>query len=492
MATKKDLVEAYSFSRRRLVTAFVSGAPGGREVEPTKPGRTIIGGAALAVLLIAGAAIAGIFSPRDPEDWNKPGLILSKETGAAYVITDTSSHPELRPVINITSARLILEGGIEPTLVSQDTIDQQIVGDDIGILGAPASVPTPSLLIQTGWTGCTADNEGIQLTVAERPGVDYAPTGGFVVESNGVDYLIAQAREVNGASPGAYSFELPTLPQGSRDDDDLDNMLSDLHVDPRPNAVRVGEDWLGLFPAGAMLDFRQFGLSDFGTPVPYADSDGVPPGARVGDVVTYPDGDGGTRSMVFTVKGPAPLDDFALAVYRHTRTPNGRLTQGARSGGSPVETTQDAAPTPRQDTLSLDAAHWPNRLLDDPGDDPCAVLRTTPGGTPSVLLATNPGEGAKASGIPVTEHEPSVAPGRGAYVLSGGWHDSSFGSPYLIDAKAKRYALEGPDVPDRLGYGDVPVVVVPDSWVELFRRGVTLSVDSALCTPDVDQGQKCE
>ncbi len=47
MATKKDLVEAYSFSRRRLVTAFVSGAPGGREVEPSRPGRTIVGGLAL-------------------------------------------------------------------------------------------------------------------------------------------------------------------------------------------------------------------------------------------------------------------------------------------------------------------------------------------------------------------------------------------------------------------------------------------------------------
>ena len=46
MATKKDLVEAYSFSRRRLVTAFVSGAPGGREVEPARPGRTIVGGVA--------------------------------------------------------------------------------------------------------------------------------------------------------------------------------------------------------------------------------------------------------------------------------------------------------------------------------------------------------------------------------------------------------------------------------------------------------------
>lgn len=489
MATKKDLVEAYSFSRRRLVTAFVSGAPGGREVEPTKPGRTIIGGAALAVLLVAGAAIAGIFSPRDPEDWNKPGLILSKETGAAYVITDTSSHPELRPVINITSARLILQGDIEPTLVSQDTIDQQVIGDDIGILGAPASVPTPSLLIQSGWTGCTANNQGIQLTVADRPDVELVPRDGFVVESNNVDYLIAQARDVDGSSPGAYRF---ALPGGNRGDDDLDNMLSDLHVDPRPSAIHVGEDWLGLFPAGATLDFDQFGLTDFGAPVPYRTSDGVPPGARVGDVVTYPSGDGGTKSMLLTAKGPALLDDFALAVYRHARTPNGHLTLDARSGDSPVETTQDAAPTPRQDTLSFDSAHWPDQALENPSGDPCAVLRTTSGAAPSVLLGTNPGDTARASGIPPTEHRSTVSPGRGAYVLAGGWDDRVYGAPYLIDAKAKRYSLEGPDVPDRLGYADVPVALAPDSWVELFGSGVTLSVNSALCTPDVDQSQKCE
>ena len=69
MSTKRDLVEAHAFSRRRLVTAFVSGAPGGREVEPNRPGRAIIGGVALAILLVAGAAIAGVFSPRTPANW---------------------------------------------------------------------------------------------------------------------------------------------------------------------------------------------------------------------------------------------------------------------------------------------------------------------------------------------------------------------------------------------------------------------------------------
>ena len=82
MATKKDLVEAYAFTRRRLVTAFVSGAPGGREVEPTRPGRTIVGGVALAVLLMAGAAIAGVFDKRAEVDWDQPGLVAE----AAHVL----------------------------------------------------------------------------------------------------------------------------------------------------------------------------------------------------------------------------------------------------------------------------------------------------------------------------------------------------------------------------------------------------------------------
>jgi len=89
MATKKDLVEAYSFSRRRLITAFLSGAPGGREVEPSRPGRTVVGGLALAVLLVAGAAIASVLASRTPEDWNQVGLVVtSGDQPATYVILE--------------------------------------------------------------------------------------------------------------------------------------------------------------------------------------------------------------------------------------------------------------------------------------------------------------------------------------------------------------------------------------------------------------------
>ena len=68
MTTRSDLVEAYSFSRRRLVSAFISGTPGGGEIEPPRTGRTIVAGVAVAVLVLAGAAVTRTSSPSSAEE----------------------------------------------------------------------------------------------------------------------------------------------------------------------------------------------------------------------------------------------------------------------------------------------------------------------------------------------------------------------------------------------------------------------------------------
>jgi hypothetical protein len=57
MASNKDLVEASSFGRRRLVCAFVSGTSAEQPGEPVPPARTIVAGVLLALLLLAGAAV---------------------------------------------------------------------------------------------------------------------------------------------------------------------------------------------------------------------------------------------------------------------------------------------------------------------------------------------------------------------------------------------------------------------------------------------------
>ena len=232
MATKKDLVEAHAFSRRRLVTAFVSGAPGGREVEPTRPMRAVIGGVAICVLLLAGAAIAGVFAPRTEDNWLEPNnLIVSKEKGTLYLVVSEGDSVTLRPFVNATSAQLLL-GEKDPSRAAQDEIDQQTIGTEIGILGAPSSIPSPSHLVPSGWTACTSSDDGILTRIASEPGGTEVDNGATVVQTpDGGRYLIAYAATDYNDDPQAVSFRLP--------DDKVDLMLGDLDLGQATDAIKV-------------------------------------------------------------------------------------------------------------------------------------------------------------------------------------------------------------------------------------------------------------
>jgi hypothetical protein len=79
MATKRDLIEAQAFNRRRLVTAFVAGAPGGREVEAPRPWRTVVAGVALGVLITVAAAGSSRLPGHTGVDRDSPPPISSRE-----------------------------------------------------------------------------------------------------------------------------------------------------------------------------------------------------------------------------------------------------------------------------------------------------------------------------------------------------------------------------------------------------------------------------
>lgn len=481
MATKKDLVEAYSFSRRRLVTAFVSGAPGGREVEPSRPGRTIVGGLALAVLLCAGAAIAGVFKPDVDIDWTQPGLILSKEKGAAFVILepDEEGNHQVRPVINVTSAQLILGEDATPEVVPQAEIDKETLGADIGILGAPVTVPDTDDLIESGWTACTDDDRGTRFNVSTDPDVEPAPDSGLLVENGGTYYAIAQSEPDDESESRAYRYELPKLPG-------LDNLLRDLGLPITQSATSVPAEWLDLFPAGGPLNADSFGLERFGEPSPQAGRGGLPGDAKVGD---YYEIDG--QLTVLTTDGPTVLSEFARAVYLRVRLPKPATDLGLT----------EPADVPQADPPYAEA-HWPAASLTQVQGEQCAQLLAEPGELPRAVLVEEPGEQASAADVEAGDREVGVDPGGGAFVLSGGWHDPEVGEPFVMDAKGFSYALIGTDAVANLGFGDYDAPVVPDSWLQLFEEGEELSVDAALCPPvrpsrnDRDeadgQAQSCE
>ncbi len=486
MATKKDLVEAYSFSRRRLVTAFVSGAPGGREVEPARPGRAVIGGIAIAILLLAGAAVLKILGSTVEIDDEKAQLLSEKESGADYVLISTGDSPDLtlRPVINITSAKLLLGPDIVPLVVPREKLSDLTPGQPIGILQAPAAPPPASGLIGTGWTACTGSvgeqQLGLKVDVSATPGVEPTPGVSFVVRSQDADgtdavYLVAESvRDAADGAPRAYAYEVPG---------DGNAILGAVAGSSVTAAVDVPASWVTTFPPGAALDLSTFGLGrrDLDEKFPGAEPGGVLAGAEVGDVLPVDD----SRYLLTADGTLLQLDPFERAVYL-----------GA-AGDRVVELPAASArpDLPADDTGLLEETRWPTVTTSEPpSGELCALLQAAPGTAPSVVLARAvPGSDASAAGVEAGAELTSIDPGAGAFVRSGGWFDTEAPTRRLMDGRAIVYEVAGSFETSQLGYDGVPAEVVPDSWLELFEQSVLLSVDAARCPPtSVERTEPCE
>lgn len=461
MATKKDLVEAHAFSRRRLVTAFVSGAPGGREVEPVRPGRVLIGGVALSVLLLAGAAIAGFLLGRPPAEWlTAPSFVISKDTGEQYVVLRGGDDPVLQRVPNYVSAQLLIgEAELTPFTVRDKYIRTVQLGDDLGIEGAPAGLPSADELVDDGWTACTAPDTGIKVAVQQDPTVEDLTGSAFLVSSEGQQWLIATAPAVGSKQGRAYRFPMPADPTASST---VGNQL-DFGATP----TEVDEEWLNLFPLGEGLEATAFGIDDPGKPVPYGDTGQDLSDFSVGDLLLSGTG----KYYLLGDEAPEELSPFAGMVYDVV-------------GKQAVEVPDDLRAQFGDPTYP---AEWPTGLPTAvPNGALCAVLHPAVGSN-EVSLATNPtGAADPTTPTPIGagKHDVDVEPSAGAYVLAGSDEASSEGTPYVIDTKGEKYPLIGPLVPTYIGYADVEPPLVPSSWLEFFEPGVPLSTNSARRLPE--------
>ena len=164
MQNRRDQVQAHTFVVGRLVSAMLRAEPD----SPISPLRRYVVGTICGVLLgalaLVGCGIYGFISPGGATSWRKSGvLVVEKETGARYVYVGG----QLRPVLNYTSARLILGG--EPTIVrvSRTSLSGTPHGLPVGIDSAPDFLPDVSRLDGTQWQVCSALRE--DTTGADRP-----------------------------------------------------------------------------------------------------------------------------------------------------------------------------------------------------------------------------------------------------------------------------------------------------------------------------------
>jgi type VII secretion protein EccB len=445
MSSKRDLVEAHSFNRRRLVTAFVSGAPGGREVEPVRYGRTLVGGLVLAALMLAGAAVSGYLKPSVPKDWlQEDGLVIGKTSGSRFV----AYKGRLYPVINTTSARLILstDGTITPKFIPDDKISAASQGLTIGISGAPDVLPARDHLVGSGWTACTNQSQGIKVTVSTRPGAAAATDQAFLVRARGDLYVVA----------GRHRYPLPAR--------NRDALLRALALDGEPVRDVPGR-WLDLVDVGAPL--APFAVPKQGSP---ADT-GVQGLDRVGTPLLV---DG--RPYVLGPDGLLQLTDFAYSVYR---------AYGPGAGfGDPLELSAT-------DVTSLETVDDGGRSYPDDWpegdvrpytstDAPCLLLRTASGQAPYAELAT-PGSPSVMAGDQTLTRV--VQTGYGAVVRSTTGGVLGSGTAHLVDSSGTDYVIGGRGNEKQplvaLGYGDLTPTPVPKAWVDLFASGPALTTAAA-------------
>lgn len=443
MSTKRDLVEAHGYNRRRLITAFVSGAPGGREVEPVRQGRTIIGGVVLSVLIVAGAAVSGFLQQPPPDDWDQQSVVIGKQSGSRFF----AFEGRLYPVINPTSARLLLGEDTEPVSIDDDVIAERDLGPAIGISGAPEVLPMTSQLVEQGWTACTNDSSGIRLTLGQ-PGVSEAVSGeALLVRSDSERWLLVDGRR-----------------HAVGEDEQAERVLRRLGLADR-EPVAVPGLWLSLFEESSPAAVPDFALTgrQVDTGVPGLEVAGTPVELPTGTYVLAPDGD------------LAPTTEFAHLVLTSNLA--------AQSYESGEVDTLDIESDPAQAAYPAD---WPEDAVSpytDPAD-PCIRMDVAENTAPVLSLAVAD-DTAHAEG---SEVERQVEPGAGAVIRATSGNVLDSGNVYLVDSGGTAFPVgeraDGAEL-DILGYQEYAPRPVPQPWLGVLGIGPTLSRTASAQQPVV-------
>ncbi|MCL2490358.1 MAG: type VII secretion protein EccB [Propionibacteriaceae bacterium] len=430
MASNRDILDAQRFNRSRLVTAFTSGMPGGRELEPRSPLTPLIVGIVLTVVLIATALVMRRFAPTLPDGWQNNYVLIINGTGARYYTENGVMHP----ITNITSAKLLTSAGSFHVAEVPASLTEGIPrGPQLGLSDAPDDVPAPSALVTGAWTACAVSDSATQTWIGTAP-TSFAGIQMMLVSNADTEYLV----------DGGVRYPMDAEPIAAV------AALGLVDVDVHP----VQADWLNLFaPASPLrpLDITDAGQPASGLPETLAD-------AVVGSLVNVSLDGKTTHYVVNSNSNLIELSDVAYRLYQ--------IGTGADvdSVGRPIDATMaDVAPLVAHNigTVPLD---WPASLAPSniANTIPC-IQRPMTGDTRVPVLGTT-----RVDDVPTTNDGQAIIPG-GAGALIHIPNGNLFGSVRLIDDSGFAYGLGG-DITDtlaRLGYSQTDVTAVPSAWAAL-------------------------
>ncbi|TDC62682.1 type VII secretion protein EccB [Streptomyces hainanensis] len=459
MATTREQAEAYAYENRRRTTSLIRGADEARLDPRRRLNRSLGGGTAIGILILAGFGIAGWLGGGRGPALPATGAVVVGDSGDRYVVSDGVVHPAL----NLASAMLL--GGGEVTKVKQSVLDEAPRGLPVGIPGAPDALPGTGDLVDDDWTLCVVPSEtgGTPTATAlyvSVPGVappaDQEPAGGATVlaqAEDGAFWLLTEGRR--------YSLETP-----------IRDLLGLQSVEP----VRLPHEIIAAMPEGPALTIPAPGDDAGGEPAV-----ALPFEARVGDIAHT---DTGVSPQYYLVRSDglvsvSPLVHALLSVDAET--------------DHEISAT-DAARAARSEAAAPGDPAWPDELQrpEEPGRNQPVCISTPPGGQPGDapwqatihLPATMPDP---ADVDPVTGYQGArlglldqiyLPAGSGAVVRAT--TSAGTGGTYtLVTDSGAAYPFASPDAVERLGYAPGEAPSVPSAFTDLLPVGPVLDPQAA-------------
>ncbi len=209
MAPRSDSLHSHQFVVQRVVAALAVRDPDPIASPVRRIGATLIAGVLVALLAAAAVGAYGALRPAPSDAWRAAdALVVEAETGARFVYRGGVLHP----VLNYSSALLILGAAPARAQVPRAGLVGIPRGAAVGIPGAPDLLPGPGELLTGGWTLCSRTSAaGVESVLSV--GTPAVPPGGtrlgsdglMVTDPSGGLHLLWNNRRfaVSGCRPGA-------------------------------------------------------------------------------------------------------------------------------------------------------------------------------------------------------------------------------------------------------------------------------------------------
>ncbi|WP_261562440.1 type VII secretion protein EccB [Frankia tisae] len=448
MQSRRDQVDAQSYLLTRLTSALVRAEPDALELPTRRDSRGLIAGILLALTMLAGVAIWALISSGGSTAWRQPGkLIIDRSTGSRFLLV----VGELRPVRNVASARLAVDGAVDPVTVAGSKLARVPRGAPLGTVDAPDLLPAPDHLNVGVWRACAGTDPAVAVRLdIGGPPAERRITGdaGLLVSAAGRDYLLWHGRRLAMGRPWAAAV----LGYGAT------------------TPVPVDEAWLELVPAGP--DMEPVDVPGRGTPGPQVG--GRP--AALGQLFAAPAAGGtGTVHYLLLPAGLTPLSttQAALALAEAGGAPElpitpAELAAGPRTAVGAAQDELPAVPPPLRapghgEAVCVESAGHPDAGHPDAGHPDTESL--------DVVLAAPPAApGTRAAGGVAV----SVRPRGGALLVARADVAAKDQPALLVDGVGIRYPLAG-DAVRALGFQVERATVVPPRLLGLLPAGPLLT-----------------